>query len=334
MTARSEARVHALLGLCLAFAVGESPRVAHAAAIPAECGSQSQFESELRQRLGPNAALETAHVTLTPDVSGYHLEVEVNGERRELYDPDCHELLRAAVVIVVALLEPTSAAIEAPPTEPVVLLAPPLVPREPRGVRVAVAGGAGVHFGTLPNPALLLDLDAQLAWSRWGVAGGFRYLAPNSEREDPNHGARVSGLGAYVASTFTPWTRAQLRLGVVGYRLAGTGLGSGQRGVDDAWEFGPTLGASFTPFQLAPFWTNVAAEGQLNVLRAHFEIQNYGSGPIFQVPPGRFFCAAASSFRRNRARPGINRNERRHSGSPHPSGAGHAFAAGTGRAHG
>lgn len=279
-------RCDVLLGLSLGLALCAGLRPAHAAAaadIPTECGSLSAFEAELRERLGPHPSLDATRVLLTPDVSGYRLVVEVGSERRELYDPNCRELMRAAVVIALALLEPRAAEPEAPREEPVVLSAPPrAAASERRVMRFALAGGAGAHFGTLPNPTLLLDLDAQLKWTRWGVAGGFRYLLPVSERDATKHGARVSGVGAYLAGTYEPWPRVQARLGVVGYRLSGTGLGSVERNSDTAWELSPTLGASFTPFQRAPFWTSVGAEGQLNLLRAHFDISSYRT--VFSVP--------------------------------------------------
>jgi hypothetical protein len=103
-------------------------------------------------------------------------------------------------------------------------------------------------------------------------------------------------VGAYLAGSFEPWSRVQARLGFVGYRLAGTGLGSVERSADTAWEAGPLVGASFTPFQRAPFWTNVAADGQLNLLRARFEIRDYAT--VFRVPwvSGSFFVRAGVVF--------------------------------------
>jgi hypothetical protein len=129
---------------------------------------------------------------------------------------------------------------------------------------------------------LLLDIDAQLKWLRWGVATGFRYLLPVSVQDRRNIGARVGGIGAYAAGIFEPWPRLQGRLGFVAYRLSGTGLGSLQTGHDTAWEAGPTCGVSFIPYEYLPFSTSVGAEGQLNLLGAHFEILHYG--PVFQVP--------------------------------------------------
>jgi hypothetical protein len=96
--------------------------------------------------------------------------------------------------------------------------------------------------------------------------------------------------------TFEPWARVQGRLGFVGYRLSGVGLGSVKGTTDSAWELGPTVGASFTPFVLGPFWTNVAAEAQLNLLRAHFDISDYGT--VFRVPwlSGSLFLRGGVTF--------------------------------------
>ncbi len=278
----------ASLGLILLLA-GRSARAAIASAIPEECGSWSELQGELQSRLGPNASLDSTRVTLTPDSAGYRLIVEVGSERRELHDPSCRELMRAAVVIALALLEPQQPAAQ---PEPVVIASPRAREERnarPSSLRVALAGGTGVHWGTLPNPTLLLDLDAQLLWARWGIAGGLRYLLPSSEQDATEHGVRVGGMGGYLAGSYEPWSWVQGRLGFAAYRLSGTGLGSIERTSDAAWNAGPTLGASFLPFRWAPFWTSVGAEGQLSMLRPRFKIENYGE--VFRVP-----WASASLF--------------------------------------
>jgi hypothetical protein len=148
---------------------------------------------------------------------------------------------------------------------------------------IALAPTVGVHFGTTPRPTIVLELDAQLRWSHWGVATGARYLLPTSERDDTERGVEVSGLGAYLAGSYSPIPRLQARLGVVGYRLSGTGLGSVQRASDVTWEVAPTVGASFVPFEYGVFWTALGGEAQLNLLRARFEIREYGE--VFRVAP-------------------------------------------------
>ena len=247
-----------------------------------------ELESELRRRLPSDTAFDAIHVALTPEAPGYHLVVEVGDQRRELRDPSCRELLRAAVVITVALVLPEErAAATAPPSAP-----PDARPAPPSNVatkgaphsapRLALAAGVGVHLGTTPTATLLLELDGQLVWSRYGVAAGLRYLAPSSARDNRGHGVNVSGFGADVAGSFSPWPRVQGRAGLVLYRLSGAGRGSLHNQDDSAWNAGPILSARYTPYARAPFWTSIGAEGQLNLLRAHFEVSNYAE--VFHVP--------------------------------------------------
>lgn len=294
-------------------------RAAISAQIPAECGSTSEFEQQLEQRLGSVSSPETTRVMLTSEPSGYHLVVEAGSQRRELYDPSCQELLRAAVVITLALLEPkreeaTPLAAEperdtppATPTPAGTVASPPPRPAAPLAPNAqghsrptfALGAGGGLHVGTLPKATLLLELDAQLEWTRFGVAAGFRYLLPTSTTDDAGRGVRISAPGAYVAGVFEPWPRVQARLGVAAYRLSAAGSGSQAPREGAAWELAPTLGASFTPFQRAPFWTRVGVEGQLNVLRPSFdvvEILNYHE--VFRVPllSGSAFAHAGVVF--------------------------------------
>lgn len=275
-----------------------SARAAISVQIPPECGSQPDFALELEQRLGNLGTSEATRVTLTPEPDGYHLLVEAGSQRRELHDASCQELLHAAVVIALALLEPPRAADAdqpplPPPPEPVQPAPPPRAP-EPapnetngatraRHPQFALGAGAGVHIGTLPQATLMLDLDAQLKWSRFGVAAGVRYLLPNETRDADGFGVRVGALGASLAGSFEPWQRLQVRVGVATYRLSGTGIGSTQTDDGSVWEVAPTVGAAFVPFQRPPFWTCVGLEGQLNLIRPTFEILSYDE--VFQVSP-------------------------------------------------
>ena len=282
------------LGVSCALLLGSLGSQAHAAVltgISEECGSVSAFDGELQRRIGPEA-LELTRVTLTSGASGYDLLVQVGDARRELHDANCQVLLRAALVVVAALAEPTAKPEN--PTKPVPVapasgaLEKPSVRRRPR---FALGAAAGLHLGTLPKPTLLVDLDAQLQWSHSGLAAGLRYLLPNATLDQAGHGVHVAGVGAYLAGVVTPWPRVQGRLGVVGYRLSGTGLGSVEHTQDTAWEGGPLLGVSFLPVLRPPFWLSIGAEGQLNLLRAHFEIAHYGT--VFSVP-----SLSASAFAR------------------------------------
>ena len=259
--------------------------------IPPQCGSNAEFENELEQRLGSVTAPEATRVTLTPEESGYRLVVEVGYQRRELHDASCQELLRAAVVIALALLEPkrdqaapaaSEAGRPAAAAQRVAVAQPAANGSSHSGPEFALGAGAGLHVGTLPKATLLLELDTQLKWTQLGVAAGFRYLLPTSSVDEKARGVRIGAVGAYLAFVFEPWQRVQTRLGLLAYRLSATGLGSVDPRDGSAWEVAPTLGASFTPFEQPPFWTRVGLEGQLNLIRPNFEILNYDE--VFQVP--------------------------------------------------
>jgi hypothetical protein len=277
-------------GLIVLAGVSSRPlRAAVPAEFPQGCGSSASFEGELRRRLESGVSLDTTRVTLTPEASGYRLVVEVGDERRELHDESCQELVRAAIVIALALLEPSAptAAAPAPGALPDAAVSPSpkhsaAASASSAPARVLLGGGPGLHVGTTPQPTLLLDLDAQLEWSRAGLAFGLRYLLPSSTRDRANHGVRVGGVGAYLEGTFEPWRRVQGQLGLVAYRLAGSGLGSVEQSRDTAWTMGPILGASVTPYAQGAFWTRIGAEGQINSIRPDFRILDYG--PVFRVP--------------------------------------------------
>jgi hypothetical protein len=290
-------------GAGLFFALAALPaHAAISAQIPPECGSLSAFEQELEQRLGSVSAPETTRVTLTPEVDGYHLIVEAGDQRRELHDPSCQELLHAAVVIALALLEPKREEPPPPPPQPVRPTPPEQVaPPEPsvpkrRHPKFALGAGGGVHVGTLPNATLLLELDAQLKWTRFGVAAGLRYLLPSEIVDETGRGVRVGAAGASLAGLFEPWHRLQFRLGVATYRLSGSGIGGFAPRDGSAWEVAPTLGATFTPFERPPFWTALGLEAQFNLLRPSFEILHYYE--VFQVPrlSGSAFARAGVVF--------------------------------------
>jgi len=271
-----------LAGLTIALA---SP-CAHAqisAQIPADCGGASgaALEREIRARLPESARNAPVAVTIAPSADGFQLVVLAAGERRELADRACPALTRAAVVVALALVAPEVQTSSTPATP-----APPSAPPNPKisDYRIAIAAEAGAHFGTTPSAALLLGLDAQLAWQRFGLALGLRYLSPTSVRDSTNHGVRADALGATFAGTFTPWARLQARAGVVAYRLAGQGLGSVNNTDDSAWDVGLMLGVHFLPLVRPPFWTALAAEGQLNLARARFSIhESAGDRQVFRA---------------------------------------------------
>jgi len=256
------------------------------AEIPPDCGGApelAELTHEIHERLPESARQEPVSIAITSDSAGYHLLVLARGQRRELRDRECSALMRAAVVVSLALIAPEAHAAPTPATP-----APPSAPPNKKisDYRIAIAPEAGAHFGTTPQVSLLLGLDGQLSWRRLGLALELRYLLPTSTRDSTQHGVRASALGAALAGTFTPWARVQARAGIAAYRLAGQGLGSVNDTRDSAWDLGPTLSLHFLPFLRPPFWAALAAEGQLNLVRARFSIhESTGDHQVFRVSP-------------------------------------------------
>lgn len=250
---------------------------APASAIPEACGTRSAFDAELRERLGPDAPLDDVQVSISPRDDRFHLRVQIKNEVRELDDANCSELLRAAVVVTLAVLmhereqPPTPAPPSPPPTSP-----PPL----PRYPRWSFDAGAGFVAGSLPKPVLALELESKALWRRFGVGLALRYLAPSETRDAENKGVQVQAFAASVVGIFRPASRWEARLGLAATRLDGSGLGAiTETQHDVSWNFGPSLGLGVTVLEERPFWLGLGAEGQLNALRGRFQIRNY-SGEI------------------------------------------------------
>ena len=260
-------RVARVVALCLcttrAHALISTP-------MPEACGSGEELQAELQRRQGSN--VDVTQITVTREGSGYRLLVEVGAERREIHDQSCQELLRAAVVISLALSEPKRA--EAPVAPPEAEPRAGLRRARPSRFEIALEAGAGVHVGMTPQPTLLVELDAQLRLAHFGLASGVRYLVSTSTVE-AGHGVRVSALGAFAAGTVEPWPSVQARAGVGGYRLFGAGFGGVRPEDGSAWEVAPLLGANFTPYRHPPFWASIGAEAQLNLIRPSFEVLPY-----------------------------------------------------------
>jgi len=254
------------------------------------CGTRADFERELKLRLGEDAPVSAARFTITPREGGYHLQVQVGSELRELDDPSCAELFRASIVIAVAILmhgRETAQNAKAPAPPPT---APPPKPAPVEYPRFTLSGGGGVNFGTLPKPALAFELEGQSLWRRWGVALQVRYLPFNSStgsRGPRLEEANAVGLGSAVI--FRPARRWQTRLGFAVQRLSGTGRGTASNRQDHVWAAGPTLGLGWLPLEGAHWCAGVGAEGQLNAVRGRFEVLNYSgklaeSHVIYPVP--------------------------------------------------
>lgn len=258
--------------------------------IPAECGSRAAFDAALRERLGEQAPTSSVTLAIASAPNGYHLRVQLGDEQRELDDANCRELFRASIVIAVAMLlrdeERPPRATPAPPPSA------PSAPRARPHARPAfvVGAGAGFNAGTLPKPVLALELEGKALWHYLGVSANVRYLVSAEERDANDQGANLRAFGAGVTGIFRPSHSWEARLGVAGQRLSGRGLGSNRRYQDSVWAAGPTWGLHFVPVEYGPMWAGIGAEGQLNLVRGHFEILNYSrdlTDPphvIYEVP--------------------------------------------------
>jgi hypothetical protein len=261
--------------------------------MPAECGSRAAFDAELRARLGEDAPLADTSVIIAPRHEGFHLRVMVGDEQRELEDPSCTELFRAAIVIAVSMLLERK---ESPPRATPATVAPPQPP--PRsGPSASVALGAGLAAGTLPKPVLALELEGKALWRSIGVGAAVRYLLSAERRDDTQQGAELSALGAGVTGIFRPSQAWEARLGVAAQRLSGSGVGIDNEYSAAVWAAGPTLGLGWAPLRRGQLSMGLGAEGQLNLARGRFEIRNYTgeltgeSHVVYRVPR-----LAASAF--------------------------------------
>ena len=239
--------------------------------IPVECGTRAAFDAELSQRLGDDAQPHLVHVTITRAVNRFHLRVQIGNEVRELDDPSCTELFRAAVVVAVAMR------LHEPPPPDEAAAPPPAKPSPAREYpRFSVGAGAGLNVGTLPHPVFALELEGKAYWQYLGVSMNVRYLFPTTKLDEQQKGVELRALGAGVSGLFRPSRLWEARLGFAVQRLSGQGAGAITRSHDDTvWAAGPTLGLTFVPIQQQLFWAGLGAEGQLNALRGNFQILHY-----------------------------------------------------------
>jgi hypothetical protein len=162
----------------------------------------------------------------------------------------------------------------------------------PRYPTFSVGVGAGLNVGTLPAPVLALELESKVLWRYLGATAAVRYLLPaDRNTAEGDKGVQLQAFGVAASGIFRPSRLWEARLGFAAQRLAGQGTGSiTQHDRDSAWAAGPTLGLGFVPVQAGPLWAGLSAEGQLNVVRARFEILHYyrpvSEDPyvVYQVP--------------------------------------------------
>src|SRR5688500_11690765 len=153
--------------------------------VPAECGSEAEFERETRARLDREVPALPTVVAIERTGDGYLLRMRVGDELRQLRDHDCRELFRAAVVVAVA----TAMSQSRPPGQPKRGAPPAPAKEEPereapagRGDRApsrlkgSLSIGGGAHAGHSPKLVPLVELEAKISASDFGGALGLRYL--------------------------------------------------------------------------------------------------------------------------------------------------------------
>lgn len=273
----------------LAWLLLSAPALAQSEAIPSECGTREQLEQELKARLGPDAPVDSVAVSIQREAESFRLRVQIGAELRELTDPSCQELLRAAVVVAVSILlkdrqEPRGA----PPPS-----APPPASRGSHPLRLAVSAGAGVQVGTLPDATPLLQLEGLVAGRYLGAALGARYLLPTRNLDELGRGATFDAWSAHATFVLRPAPAWQTRLGFAAQRLRGKGHGSAAPRTDSVWAAGPTLGLGFVALEQKPWWLGLGAEGQLNAVRGTFQIRNYNQQDDRDVHSVPWLSAAA-----------------------------------------
>ncbi|HWA73405.1 MAG TPA: hypothetical protein VG937_13760 [Polyangiaceae bacterium] len=268
--------VGVLLSTALCFAASN-------VSVPAGCGSREEFESEVMQRLGGGLSMPNVALDIAKESSGYVLRMSVNDEARELHDVDCRELLRAAVVVTVALTlshgPPRPPARSAKPVTTQVPVPAATDRKGPSDVELRAAAGAGLESGLLPGAALGLELFGEALWKqRFGASLAARYLARRSEQDAAGRGLVVDAFGGQALGRYRANSRWEAGLGAAAFRLDADGLGPGRR-PGHAWAAGPALEIGFEPLRTQHWWLGIAAEARWNLLRPTFEFLNHG--PIF-----------------------------------------------------
>jgi hypothetical protein len=277
--------------------------------VPAACGSEADFRSELA-RLGGTAA-KRAWPTLVriarDDASDdYHLTLEVAGRRRELHHADCNVLFRSAIVIAVASVraEPPSATspLSPPPSPPAAPSAQAPArsepsPRDegPSELRGSAAVGAGIALGVVPGTDLAVELRGELWKGMWGLGLAARYFPPRFVSTE-GRGADIQafGLRGAAAASPTPWLA--LSAGVDVDRLSGSGASDlDPPATGSAWSVAPSLELSLIPFRTKHLALELSAEGRVALMRATFEVRGFGT--IYRVPPFGFVSLGRGVWR-------------------------------------
>ncbi|MGC4068629.1 MAG: hypothetical protein QM784_29060 [Polyangiaceae bacterium] len=304
-----------------AFAIG-APAAAQASeettstkhfSVPPQCGNESAFAREIRERVGSDAELllEALEVSIEATEAGFALSMRIGNESKHLEDRRCDDLFHAAVVIAVALWEaPRSPsgpdATEVPASPPRARAASATDERTssdgasaapatssrvaPESRHVAsplhawLQGEAGAFSGLTPDWAPTFGVRGALEGRRIGLVTGLRVLLPNGDRDDNGRGVSIFALGTHVSAYVRPVPRLNVEFGAAAHLLRGRGLGSQATDTALLGSIGPRLGLWVTPLQTARLALSLGVEGQLALIRPAFEISDYGR--VFRAATG------------------------------------------------
>ncbi len=236
------------LGAALAGFSLFAPTVNAAAAVqvPPGCGSELEFTVEVQKRLGAGVEPLPTSFRITPERGGYVLSMQVGNEQRELRDPSCRELFRAAVVVAatIALSEarranpalgdeiapaPQATPAEAPPAATPVERQPasPPKPSAPPVPRATVTLKGDVSAAPIPESSSTAPSAAALSMALG--AGAFVGVTPElAPRFDLEVRLTVSEFGVVAGGCWFPSSSGTDAAGrgveVSGFRAALAGV--------------------------------------------------------------------------------------------------------------
>lgn len=265
-------------------------------AVPPECGDRTLFATEIQKRLGAEKAaalLDVLELRISAKSSGYSLVMRIAKETRQLEDPNCSDLFRAAVVVAVALWEEPQVTTTAPVSTPAAMPASPapalpsisessVVQAQSAPPTWILAGEIGGNWGLRPKLGPVFGLRGALDVSGYGAIVTLRLLPPNASRDANQRGVEVFGLGGGVGGYVTLYQVLRLELGVSVYYLSGLGLGSRTVSGADLTSIGPHIGLRVTPWTSGGAYVALGAEGHVELLPLRFQILEYGE--VFRIP--------------------------------------------------
>jgi len=266
--------------------------------VPAECGDELGFSSELARLAGADAErARPALLRIVRDGDGpYRLTLVVGSGTRVLEHADCRVLLRSAAVIAAASFKaetaaappPSAAPLPAPPA-PVPAVPPASVPsaRDTKATRPArlegnLAAGVGVAAGVVPNVTGAVELRGGVLAGLFGASLGVRYFPARFVAVE-GRGVEVWGLGLRGAAVVAPLSVLRVSVGLDADHLSGRGSGAITRpGRDSAWTVAPSAELAGIPFRTEHLALEVAAEGRYALARPVFVVTGFQD--LYRVP--------------------------------------------------